>query len=207
MQRQLWGPVGCSVFGRRSVHQSSRLARNAVGRVSARTLPNGATAGVDDDAWALADRLNAAAYTSDTTDAMTRSSARAGVATFADPSSQSPESRDRAASPFELLGFQTHALAVGAWAVRRGPALSSTGSAAPGCGYGLAPTSAVLAGYVAAVDTPARLLSRALMAGQDLLNPSTLEFPGVVLVLFASDIATNGRPDPGSKLDANRRPR
>jgi hypothetical protein len=40
------------------------------------------------------------------------------------------------------------------------------------------------------------------MAGQDLLQPSTLRFPGVVLVLFVSDLATNGGhaagPGPGA---------
>jgi hypothetical protein len=57
---------------------------------------------------------------------------------------------------------------------------------------GMAPTSALLAGYVAAADSPGGALSRALMAGQDLLQPATLRFPAVVLVLFASDLATDG---------------
>ena len=172
---------------------ASSPAQNG-GAVAARSVPNGSIAGVDDATWALVDRLGAPTYTADTTAAMTAALARAGVATFADPSSQSPEVPvSGVASPFQLLGFQTHALAVGVWAgtTWSGAELDSL-LPLQDAGAGLAPTSAVLAGYVAAVDTPGAAFARALMAGQDLLNPSTVEFPGVVLVLFASDVATDG---------------
>ena len=142
--------------------------------------------------WALVDRLSVPTYSADTTAAMTTALARAGVATFADPSSQHPRCPcPGAASPFQLLDFQTHALAVGAWAgtTWSGAELDQVLPIPDGM-TGVAPTSDVLAGYVAAVDTPGAQLARALMAGQNLLDPATVEFPGVVLVLFASDIAT-----------------
>jgi hypothetical protein len=167
--------------------------------LASRILPNGATAAVDDATWALADRLDASAYTSDTTNAMTEALARGGVGTFADTTGSTPKVAVlEPRSPFELLDFQTHALAVGAWA-------SASWSGAqldqvlplPGGATGLAPTSAVLAGYVAAVDTRGAQLARALMAGQNLLDPATLQFPGVVLVLFATDIANEAATEAG----------
>jgi hypothetical protein len=170
--------------------------------VAARTLPNGATAGVDDTTWALADRMMAATYTPDSTDAMTAALARAGVATFSDPADQTPEvAITGTQSPFELLDFQAHALAVGAWAHTSwsGAELDQV-LPVPDGPSGLAPTSAVLAGYVAAVDTPGAQLARALMAGQNLLDPATLDFPGVVLVLFASDIASASASTAGPTL-------
>jgi hypothetical protein len=156
--------------------------------------PVGATASVDATAWALADRLTAPAYTSDTTAALVEGLARAGIGTYADTTSATPEVPvSGAASPFELLAFQAHALAVGAWAGASWSGAELDGVVpVPTAGTGLAPTSALLAGYVGAVDSPGAALSRALLAGQDLLNPASLRFPGVVLVLFASDLATGG---------------
>ncbi len=166
---------------------------------AAHTVPQGATGTVDDASWALAGRLASPTYTTDTTAALIAGLARSGVGTFADPASPTPEQPlGTTASPFQLLDFQAHALAVGAWS-------GSTWSGAELDGVlpvptGLkdaAPTSILLASYVGAVDSPGAALSRALMAGQDLLHPSTLRFPGVVLVLFVSDLATNGGTAPG----------
>ena len=99
----------------------------------------------------------------------------------------------RARSPFELLDFQAHALAVGAWggAGWTGTELDGVIPIPDGLS-GVAPTSVLLAAYVAAVDTPGAALSRALMAGQDLRQPAALRFPAVVFVLFVSDLATDG---------------
>ena len=158
------------------------------------TPPTGATAPVDAATWALADRLTSPAYTSDTTAAMLAGLARSGIAVYDGPSATAPEAPIAGvASPLKLLDMQAHALAVGAWA-------GSTFSGAeldgvvplPDGETGMAPTSALLAGYVAAADSPGGALSRALMAGQDLLQPATLRFPAVVLLLFASDLATDG---------------
>lgn len=178
----------------------------AAGAVSARTLPGGATAGVDDASWALADRLTAPNYTPDTTAAMHVALARAGIAVVADgsmePATAEPEvALTGAVSPFELLDFQAHALAVGVWAgaTWSGAELDSLVPVPESSG---APTtSQLLAAYVGSAASPGGALSRALMAGQDLLHPGSLRFPAAVLVLFVSDLATDGgriaAPTPG----------
>jgi hypothetical protein len=162
--------------------------------LGAHVVPNGAIAPVDPADWAIADRLAAPDYTTDTTAALVAGLARSGIGTYADPASPTPEvGVAGSASPFQLLDFQAHALAVGAWAgsTWTGAELDGVLPIAPGMPDS-APASVLLASYVAAVDSPGASLSRALMGGQDLLQPSTLRFPGVVLVLFVSDLATNG---------------
>ena len=158
------------------------------------TPPTGATAPVDPATWALVDRLTSPAYTSDTTAAMLAGLARSGIGVYEDPRATAPESPiNGMASPLTLLDMQAHALAVGAWAGSTFSGSELDGVVPlPDGETGMAPTSALLAGYVAAADSPGGALSRALMAGQDLLQPSTLRFPAVVLVLFASDLATDG---------------
>ncbi len=173
------------------------------GSTAVRVAPIGATGPIDDATWALVDRLAAPSYTADTTAALVEGLARAGIATYADSGSTSPEvPLSAAASPFELLDFQAHALAVGAWAGAGWSGSDLDGlMPLPPHSDGIAPASVLLAAYVAAADTPGGALSRALMAGQDLLQPPTLRFPGAVLVLFASDLATAGGqvavPNPG----------
>ncbi len=176
------------------VVSSAPSADVPAGATAAHAVPNGATAPVDDATWALVDRLTAPTYTTDTTAAMVAALGRAGIATYTDTTTTSPDAPVAGvASPFELLDFQAHALAVGVWAGATWSGAELDGVIPlPDGSKGLAPTSAVLAGYVAAVDSPGAALARALMAGQDLLSPSTLRFPGVVLVLFASDLATDG---------------
>ncbi len=162
--------------------------------VAARLAPNGATAPIDDAAWALADRLTAASYTADNTSAMVAALARAGIATYSDPSSVTPEAPlTAAASPLQLLDFQTHALAVGIWtgATWSGAELDRV-VPVPAGNTTIASASVLLASYVAAVDSPGAALARAVMAGQDLLDPPTVRFPALVLVLFASDLGTAG---------------
>jgi hypothetical protein len=162
--------------------------------VAARLAPTGATAPIDDAAWALAGRLTAPDYTSDTTSAMVAALARAGVATYSDSSSLAPEvPLTAAASPLALLDFQAHALAVGVWtgASWSGSELDGL-MPIPAGSTDAAPASVLLASYVAAVDSPGAALSRAVMAGQNLLNPPTVRFPALVLFLFASDLATGG---------------
>src|SRR6185437_14519277 len=61
---------------------------------------------------------------------------------------------------------------------------------------GMATTSQLLAGYVAAVGSPGGALSRALMTGQNLLAPPALRFPAAVLILFAADLAAGPAPEP-----------
>jgi hypothetical protein len=185
---------------------------------AAHVAPIGASASIDDATWALVDRLDAPTYTSDTTAALVEGLARAGVATYADTTSSSPEvPLSAAASPYELLDFQAHALAVGAWAGTTWSGSDLDGVVPlPAHSRGIAPTSVLLAAYVATAATPGGALSRALMAGQNLLAPPKLRFPGVVLLLFASDLATAGgqlsgpspsaspSAGPGSALDGSR---
>jgi hypothetical protein len=157
-------------------------------------VPAGSTASVDPASWSLADRLAAPAYTSDTTGALVAGLAQSGIGTYPDTASGTPEvGLGGTASPFRLLDFQAHALAVGAWA---GDGLSGadldTVIPLPAGQTGMPSTSDLLAAYVGSADSAGGSLSRALMAGQDLLHPATLRFPSVVLVLFASDLATDG---------------
>jgi hypothetical protein len=166
--------------------------------IAAHQVPLGATAPVDDATWALAERLTEDTYTADTTGAMQTALARAGIAVVADastdPGTDAPEvSLTGPRSPFELLDFQAHALAVGAWggAGWTGAELDSVVPLPAGLS-GEAPTSVLLAAYVAAVATPGAALARALMAGQDLRDPATARFPAVVFVLFVSDLVTDG---------------
>ena len=76
----------------------------------------------------------------------------------------------------------------------RGDVLDAAGGGAPS---GL-PMSAVLAGYVRGVQTPAAEFARSVMAGQDLTHPDGAIFPTVVLVLFAADAAKAFTPEPAT---------
>lgn len=176
--------------------------------IASRTLPGGATAVVDDASWALADRLTAPTYSADTTAAMQAALARAGIAVVADtstdPATATPEvALTAGASPFELLDFQAHALAVGAWAGATWSGAELDAVVPVPASTGSPTTSELLAAYVGSVDSPGAALSRALMAGQDLLQPASLRFPAGVLVMFVSDLATDGgriaAPNPSPK--------
>ena len=189
------GPAGSPGAGTSTgAGPASGPAAALAGALASRTIPRAAQGTVDDAAWLIADRLAAPSYSTDTTTALVAGFARSGIGTFADPSSPTPEQPVTGpASPLRLLDFQVHALAVGDWtgSTFSGAELDAVLPMPPDVG-GMPTTSDVLAGYVAAADSPGGALSRALMAGQDLLSPTTLRFPGIVLVLFASDMATDG---------------
>ncbi|MEO7372017.1 MAG: hypothetical protein ABIZ69_14195, partial [Ilumatobacteraceae bacterium] len=79
----------------------------------------------------------------------------------------------------------------------RGDVLDAAGGGAPS---GI-PMSAVLAGWMRGVRTPAAKYSGVLMAAQDLTHPDGAVFPSVVLILFAADAAKQISADtvtPGS---------
>ena len=149
----------------------------------------------DAAAASLAERLHRPAYTADTTAAAIEALARSGIGTYAAPTDTSPELPIAvAASPLAVLDFQAHALAVDAWA-GHGIAASDLDALLPipaAVHDQTAPASAFVAAYVAAVNSPGAALARALMAGQELTQPQTLDFPLIVLDLFASDLATDG---------------
>ena len=180
--------------------------------IAARAVPGGAEAPVDAATWALADRLTAPAYTADTTSAFKEALARAGIAVVADtstdPASAVPEvSLTGALSPFELLDFQAHALAVGAWAGASWTGAELDTVVALPADAGAPSLAELMAAYAATADTPGGALARALLAGQDLTHPADIRFPAVVLVLFVSDVATDGgrlpAPSPSSTAGAN----
>jgi hypothetical protein len=54
-------------------------------------------------------------------------------------------------------------------------------------------TSSIVAGWLAAADTPRGRLARALMAGQDVTEPVRLVVPTLVLALFSADVAGDAR--------------
>ena len=165
--------------------------------IAAHELPLGATAPVDDATWALAERIAAPTYSGDSTGAFNAALARAGIAVVADtstdPATATPEVPLTATrSPVELLDFQAHALAVGAWSgtTFSGADLDSIVPVPPDSGSPSLPE--LLAGYAATADTPGGAFTRALLAGQDLTHPEGVRFPAAVLFLFVSDIATDG---------------
>ena len=177
-------------------------------RIGAHVVPNGATAAVDAESWSLADRISAPTYSTDTTLAFEQALARAGIAVVADtstdPATAAPEvALSGTQSPLELLDFQAHNLAVGAWA-----GAGWTGAELdqlvplPAGSDGVPSLADLLAGYVASADTPGGAFSRALMAGQNLMDPLTARYPTVVMALFVSDLAVNGSsagsPSPSS---------
>jgi hypothetical protein len=162
--------------------------------LAAHVIPVGAIAAVDAASWALVERMTAPLYTADTTAAVVEGLARSGIGTYDDASSAAPAlALTGLASPFSLLSFQAHALAVGAWADSdfTGAELDTVVPLPPDL-TGVPTTSQLIAAYVATADSPGGNLSRALMAGQDLLAPARLHIPAIVLVLFASDVATDG---------------
>ena len=163
------------------------------GAVVAHLAPAGATAPIDAQAWTLVDRLTAPRFTADTTEAASTGLARSGIGTYSGTAAAGPDRPVTGRlSAFRLLAFQTHALAVGAWAgsAITGAELDLVLPRPPGP-TGEPSTSQLLAAYVGAADTPGGALSRGLMSGQNLLVPTDLRFPTLVLVLFASDLARN----------------
>ena len=180
----------------------------AASAIAARAVPGGAEAPVDAATWALADRLTAPDYSADTTSAFKEALARAGIAVVADtstdPATATPEvPLTGAASPFELLDFQAHALAVGAWAGAAWTGAELDTVVALPADTGAPSLAELMAAYAATADTPGGALARALLAGQDLTHPASVRFPGAVLVLFVSDVATNGglAPSPSPAAD------
>ena len=142
--------------------ESGRLHRRAPGAadaISARTLPGGATAGVDDASWAS--RVGSRRRPTPPTRPRPCRPAWPGRGSpwwrtaSTDPAAAAPEvPLTAAASPFELLDFQAHALAVGAWAgaTWSGAELDAVVPVPPSTG---APTtSELLAAYVGSADSP-----------------------------------------------------
>ena len=96
---------------------------------------------------------------------------------------------DGTPSPMRFLDWQLHALALEAWA---GSGISGTELDAAAPVPDDAPlASSIVAGWIAAADSPAGRLGRALMAGQDVTDPTQLVVPSMVLALLAADLAAD----------------
>jgi hypothetical protein len=161
--------------------------------------PIGSVAPIDDGSWALVTRMRSGTYTQDTTDAAVEALARVGVGTFAGPAATGPIIPIAGVtSPMRVLDWQAHALAVQAWAgsAVSGRELDDALALPREMQDGRPLASQLLAGYVATVDSPGGATSRALMAGQDLLDTPNLRFPSLVMVFFLSDLATDGGTRP-----------
>jgi hypothetical protein len=158
-------------------------------------VPAGATAGVDQTSRDLVARIRARSFGPDVVAAVTEALARSGIASVADPSAAPDKQVATPVSPDQLLDWQTSNIALGAWAANgpTGADLDALMPIPPQEADSIPPVSAIVAGYVAAVDTPGAALARALMADQDLNHPTTVTFPLLVLELFASDIAVDNQ--------------
>jgi hypothetical protein len=165
-------------------------------------LPVGATVGVDQASRDLATRIRAESFGPDVITATTEALARSGIATLSGPGATPDTQLAAPASPAELLDWQTRNIALGAWAAN-GPSGADLDALVPipdSETDQVPPVAAIVAGYVAAVDTPGAALSRALLAGEDLVHPETIHFPLLVLELMASDLAVDNAATSGSGL-------
>lgn len=189
------GPEGQSAPPLRSVSPVASALPSPSTQPLLTVPPTGAEAPIDDASWVLARRLRSATYTQDTTDAAVEALARSGIGTFAGTGTAEPVARlGGVASPMRLLDWQAHALAVQAWAgaTFTGQELDDAMALPAEMQDGRPLASQLLAGYVASVDSPGGATSRALMAGQDLLDTPALRIPSLVLIFFVSDVATDG---------------
>ncbi len=158
--------------------------------------PSAGSAGVgpvDPASAGLARRIQAPGFGPDVTAAVVEALARSGIATLPRPGGSDERPPADPLSPIRLLEWQARNLAAGAQASNgpSGAELDTLQPIPPELADRIPPVSAILAAYVAAADTPGAALSRALLAGDDLTDAATVRFPTLVLVLFASDLATD----------------
>jgi hypothetical protein len=136
----------------------------------------------------LARALTEASNPEDAVGAAIEALARAGVQTYDDGLEGVLTQVVGRPSPLRFVRYQVANLAAGA-AGRAGILGERLDDlASPPRSEETPPFSAVLAGYVAVVDTFGAKLSRELMAGQDLTEPASLAFPELVLTLFVADV-------------------
>ncbi len=115
--------------------------------------------------------------------------ASVGVAVVDQASGQDLVRVDGEPSPLRFLDWQARAMALEAWA----------GSGSTGADLDtvvLVPddtplASSFIAAWLASADTRAGRLGRALMAGQDVTDPTTLVVPGIVLALLTADLTAD----------------
>lgn len=95
-------------------------------------------------------------------------------------------------SPLSFLDWQVRAMALEAWA--GSGSLGADLDAAVPVPDDAPLTSSLVAAWLASADTRAGRLGRALMAGQDVTDPTTLVVPGLVLSLLTADFLADQPP-------------
>jgi hypothetical protein len=140
----------------------------------------------DQDSVAIAESIQTDQYTSATETAVVSALAASGIAVVNDPNASPPVAPTEPASPLRFLEAQVRGMALEAWA--RGGASGADIDATVLVPSDAPLASSILAGWLAGSDTARGRLARALMAGQDVTDPTTLVYPGLVLSLFTADI-------------------
>ena len=146
----------------------------------------------DEASVAIADSIYTEEYTPDTEAAVLSALASAGIAVVQNPGDSPLVPVAQPASPLQFLEAQVRGIALEAWA--RGGSSGADLDATVLVPSDAPLTSSILAGWLAASDTPRGRLGRALMAGQDVTDPTTLVYPGLVLSLFSADIIDAAGP-------------
>ena len=137
----------------------------------------------------LVGRIRSKTFGADSVTAAEEALALAGIAVLAPDSDEPLVPISGAPSPLRFQDWQLHAMALEAWAGNGASGLDlDTASPVPDD----SPlSSSFLAGWVAAADTAAARLARAVLAGQDVTDPTALVVPMLVVALFSADIAAD----------------
>jgi hypothetical protein len=138
-------------------------------------------------------RMKRARFSDANVEAAVSALALAGIPVYAGPADAEPVMQVAGApSPLRLLLWQVRnlTLEVAVGGGHRGAELDSVLPAPEGA----APPSYLLAGYIAAVQTPGAELARELLGDQDWENAPEQVYPALVMLLLASDLAREQGP-------------
>lgn len=153
----------------------------------------------DQEAADLVGRMRSSVFGPEQLDATIALLATVGVEVVDEATGQPLRSVSGEPSPMRFLDWQARAMALEAWA-GSGSLGSDLDAAIPT--PDTAPlTSSLIAAWLAAADTRAGRLGRALMAGQDVTDPTTLVVPGLVLTLMTADVLADGSPGQARRSD------
>lgn len=148
------------------------------------------------------ERLTAQPFGQQQIDAATEALAQTGVATYAQPDSAAPIMPvAEPAAPMKLFGDQVRAMALEAnvGGGIEGSELDALVETEPD----LAPTSFVLAGYIAAAETDGSRAAARLMGvedwdAEDWRDAPSVVFPQIVLVMFTADVTRERMSEAGA---------
>lgn len=144
----------------------------------------------DETSVEIAESIETDQYTSDTEASVISALAASGIAVLDQPRGSPIAPVAAPVSPLRFLEAQVRGMALEAWA--RGGSSGADLDATVLVPSDAPLASSVLAAWLAASDTPRGRLARALMAGQDVTDPTTLVYPGLVLSLFTADVVDAG---------------